>query len=129
MSVSIKTLEDYGFLFCFLGGALTTVMAFLGFIISLAGQNIHWFFGAGYIGIASPIAGTIVSLIFGILALLIGLKLFIPSLANFLTKINSIILAVIVMVIGIIVFGIGGLLILAGGILILIHSLKKSTSM
>lgn len=89
LEVSIKTLDDYGFLLCFIGGILTVVTALLMFIVSVSGGRIHWFFGAGYIGIASEIAGSIVSIIFGTLAMLIGLKLFSRKIWEVITKIDS----------------------------------------
>ena len=114
-NVSIKTLDDYGFLLCFIGGILTVVMGLMSFIVAVAGGNISWFLGAGYIGLANVIAGTIVSMIFGALAVVIGLKLFLTKIYDFITKFD--------LIIAIIVFGIGGLIILVGGILVLVYRL------
>ncbi|NHJ03800.1 MAG: hypothetical protein EAX90_03185 [Candidatus Heimdallarchaeota archaeon] len=124
MEVSIKTLDDYGFLLCFIGGVLTVVTALLMFIVSVSGGRIHWFFGAGYIGIASEIAGSIVCFFFGTLAIVIGLKLFSRKIWEVITKIDLIITAIVMIVISVVAFGIGGLIILAGGILVLIYRLK-----
>ena len=80
LEVSIKTLDDYGFLFCFIGGILTVVMGLMSFIVAVAGEKISWFLGAGFIGNASIIAGSIVSMIFGAVAVVIGLKLFLAKI-------------------------------------------------
>ncbi|NHK31735.1 MAG: hypothetical protein FK730_10315 [Asgard group archaeon] len=125
MSVSIKTLEDYGFLLCFIGGILTVVISLLGFIINIVGEKIHWFLGEGYIGFANEIAGTVISMIFGILAIIIGLKLFSAKIGKIIEKIDLIIVAIIMLIIGIIAFGIGGVIIIVGGILVLIHRLQS----
>lgn len=125
MSVSIRTLEDYGFLFCFIGGIITVVIALIAFIIDIAGEKIDWFFGAGPIGIANIIAGTVISMIFGVLAFLIGLKLFSTKIRNIIEKIDLLIIAIIMLVIGIIVFGIGGIVIIVGGILTLVYRLQS----
>jgi hypothetical protein len=125
LSVEIKTLDDYGFLLCLIGGVLAVVIAFLGFIVSVAGSSIHWFLGAGYIGLASPIAGTVISVLFGVVAILIGLKIFVPKIREIVDKIDLIIIAIIMLVIGVIVFGIGGIIIIAAGILVLVHRLRK----
>ncbi|MHA1629813.1 MAG: hypothetical protein ACTSXO_10810 [Candidatus Heimdallarchaeota archaeon] len=124
MSVKINTLDDYGFLFCFIGAIITIVMSFLGFIISLTKANLHWFLGGGYIGIANATAGTVIALIFGILALIIGLKLFNAKINAFINKMDRIIIAIAMIVIGIVAFGIGGILILVGGVLVLIYRLQ-----
>lgn len=125
MSVSIKSLEDYGFLLCFIGGILTVVIALLGFIVSVAGSSIHWFLGAGYIGLANEIAGTVISIIFGLFAVVIGLKLFSTKVENIIVKIDLLIVAIVMLVIGIVVFGIGGIIIIVGGILVLIYRLQS----
>jgi len=124
VSVKIKTLDDYGFLLCFIGAIITIVMSFLGFIISLTSSTLHWFLGGGYIGIANDTAGAVISLIFGALALLIGMKLFSPKISETINKMDRIIIAIAMIVIGIIAFGIGGILIIVGGVLVLIHRLQ-----
>ncbi|HUT81909.1 MAG TPA: hypothetical protein VMZ29_11955 [Candidatus Bathyarchaeia archaeon] len=126
MKVSITTLEDYGFLLAFFGGIITSVMALLSFIVSVAKAHIHWFFGAGFIGIANPIAGSIISLIFGIFALLIGMKLFSSKINDIVSRIDTIIISIILIVISIIVIGFGGLIILVGAILLLIYRLRST---
>ena len=127
-NVSIKTLDDYGFLLCFIGGILTVVMGLMSFIVAVAGEKISWFLGAGYIGLANVIAGTIVSMVFGALAVVIGLKLFLTKIYDFITKFDLIITAITMIVIAIIVFGIGGLIILVGGILVLVYRLLPEGS-
>ncbi len=122
-NVSIKTLDDFGFLFCLIGGILTVVMGLMSFIIAIAGEKISWFLGAGFIGLANVIAGSIVSMIFGALAVVIGLKLFLAKIYEFITKFDLIITAIVMIVIGIIVFGISGLIILVAGILVLVYRL------
>ncbi|MBN1330242.1 MAG: hypothetical protein JXA54_12280 [Candidatus Heimdallarchaeota archaeon] len=126
MKISIKTLEDYGFLLAFFGGIITSSMALLSFIVSVAKANIHWFFGSGFIGIASPVGGSIVSLIFGIFAILIGMKLFSSKINEITKKIDALIISIILVVISIVVFGFGGLIILVGAVLILIYRLKPA---
>ena len=123
MEVSVKRLDDYGFLLAFIGGIITIVTAILMFIISVSGEKIHWFLGAGYIGIASKIAGSIVCVVLGTLALVIGLKIFNNNIYEFITKMDLIIIAIVLIVISIVAFTLGGLLILVGGILILVYRL------
>ncbi len=124
LKISIKTLDDYGFLLCLIGGILTVVMGLMSLIISVAGGNINWFFGAGYIGLANAIAGSIVSIYFGALAVVIGLKLFLVRIYDFIIRFDLIITSIIMIVISIIVFGIGGLIVLVGGILVLVYRLR-----
>ena len=127
MSVQIKTLDDYGFLLSFLGGIIAVITGLLMLIISAAGEKIHWFLGAGYIGIteetAGLIAGSIISLLIGVFALLIGLKLFTQKAYDIVTRFDLIATSIVLIVIGIIAFGIGGILILIGGILVLVYRL------
>ncbi|MFW9923958.1 MAG: hypothetical protein ACFFDW_11795 [Candidatus Thorarchaeota archaeon] len=123
MSVTIKTLDDYGFLLCFIGGILAVVLAILSLIVTLIGENISWFVGGGFIGTANLIAGTIVSIFFGAFAIVIGLKLFHAEIRRIVVKVDLIITAIIMFVIGIVVFGVGGLLIIIGGVLVLVYRL------
>ena len=126
--VSIKTLNDFGFLFCLIGGIITVVMGLLSFIIGLTGTRISWFLGSGFIGIASVVAGAIVSIVFGALAVVIGLKLFVGKIYEFITRFDLIFTALAMVVIAIIVFGIGGILIIVGGILLLVYRLGPEGS-
>ena len=127
MTATIDTLDDYGYLSCLIGGIVTVVIALLGLIVSATGTPINWFLaGGGYIGLASIIAGTIVSMVFGILAILIGLKLFVQKFYDLLTRVDLVIIAIIMFVIGIIVFSIGGILIFIGGVLVLVFRLTPN---
>ncbi|NHJ84578.1 MAG: hypothetical protein FK734_03900 [Asgard group archaeon] len=126
MKVSLKTLEDYGFLAAFFGGIITTAFALLSFIVGLTRTNLHWFVGSGFIGIVSIVAGSIISLIFGIVAMLIGMKLFSSKINDIISKIDTLFISIILMVISIIVFSIGGLIILASAIILLISRLRTN---
>ncbi|NHJ87492.1 MAG: hypothetical protein FK734_18670 [Asgard group archaeon] len=123
MSVQIKTLDDYGFLLCFIGGVIVVINGLLYLIVSAIGSSIDWFFGGGFIGIGNEIAGALVTIIFGAFAIVIGMKLFSPKIRAFMIKIDLIITGIVMIVLAIICFGIGALLILIGGILVFIYRL------
>lgn len=125
LQINIETLDDYGFLFCYIGGVLVVVLAILGLIINLsAPQTIGWFLsGGGYLVLANEIAGAVVSIVLGILAILLGLKLFWQKAWDIITKMDLIFSSLIMIVIGVITMSLGGIIVLVSGILVLIYRL------
>jgi len=126
----LKTTDDFGFLFSFIGGIVIVVNAIIGLIMRIFSEISDLFInGVGLFPFISDTwgiyAGAAVNILIGIICILMGMKIFSKRAWKFMIQFDLIITGIVMIILGIISFGIGGVLVIIGGVLILVYRLSR----
>lgn len=128
--VELKTTDDFGFLFSFIGGIIILVNAIVGLIMGIFSVTADLFLnGIGFFPFIDETwglyAGAAINIVIGVVCILMGLKIFTKSAYKFMIQFDLVITAIVMIILGVISFGLGGILVIIGGILILVYRLSS----
>jgi hypothetical protein len=126
----LKTIDEFGFLFSFIGGIIIVVNAIAGLIMGILSVTADFFInGIGFFPFIDETwglyVGAAINIVIGIVCILMGLKIFTKSAYKFMIQFDLVITAIVMIILGVISFGIGGLLVIIGGIFILVYRLSS----